>query len=85
MKTINSDKKQNKFPPIQESNSLLCDRVWRNLDNSHILQGKVFNPSEQRSIEDLIFGDILTHNERNNILMEQKKNLIVKLSMQDQK
>ena len=67
MKTINSDKKQNKFPPINESNSLLCDRVWRNLDNSHILQRKVFNPSEQRSIEDLISGDILTHNERNNI------------------
>ena len=85
MKTINSDKKQNKSPPIKESNSLLVDRVWRNLDNSHILQRKVFNPSEQRSIEDLIFGDILTHNERNNILMEQKKNLIVKLSVQDSK
>ena len=85
MKTINSDKKQNKSPPIKESNSLLVDRVWRNLDNSHILQRKVFNPSEQRSIEDLIFGDILTHNERNNILLEQKKNLIVKLSVQDSK
>ena len=30
------------------------------LDNSHILQCKVLNPKEQKSIEDLINGDIIT-------------------------
>ena len=30
------------------------------LDNSHILQCKVLSPREQRSIEDLINGDIIT-------------------------